>query len=519
MGHASHRSDRGWFRLCLLLTATLLAAALFTFSAGVARAATTGSISGTVKDQSGDTLVGISVSVYPQGYSGGPATGTASSASDGTYTIDNLAAGSYWVEFYDATGTYASQIYNDHNLGSGSMDYVTVTAGSTTSDIDAALQIAGKISGTVTDPNGIPLTTVWACVYVDGAGGYFANAPAGVDGTYTIGGLAPGSYNVEFIDFADNYASQWYDGQADQSGAAVITVSGGRTTSAIDAVMQPDPGAVIGPMNAVLPAVSGTAAPGQTLSCSSGTWSGQPVPTYTYQWLRDGEAISEATSADYQVQEGDCGHTLSCQVTATNDGGSAIAASNSVDVPLAPRITIAPQISGTPALGDTLSCTSGTWEASPSATYAYQWLRNGQVLAGAVNDSYLVRRADCGQKLSCQVTATNSVGHNVAGSGTDSVRAAPLLKLAASRRVVTAGALVSIRGTVRHSLAGARKVCICRRLSGRLIILRRLTLTGSGVFRCTWSSHRGGLWRFVARYTVAGYTFTSKAVSVVVRKK
>ena len=186
-------------------------------------------------------------------------------------------------------------------------------------------------------------------------------------------------------------------------------------------------------------------------------------------------------------------------------------------VPLA--IVIAPQISGTAALGDTLFCASGTWEASPSATYAYQWLRGGHVLAGAVHDSYMVRRADCGQKLSCQVTATNSVGHGFATSGTDRVRAAPLLKLAGSRRVVTIGALVSVSGTVRNSLAGAGKICICRRLSGRLVVLRRLTLTSSGAFHCTWSSHRGGLWRFVARYTVSGYTFTSKAVSVVVRKK
>ncbi len=430
MGHETHRSDRGWLRLWLLLVATLLAVALVAFSPGVARAATTGSISGTVRDQSANGLGGIEVAVYPQSYTGGPATGTAWTASDGTYTIGGLAAGSYWVEFYDSTGTYASQIYDLHNLGGGSMDYVTVTAGDTTSNIDAALQVAGKISGTITDSNGIPLTTVWACVYVNGAGGYFANHPAGADGTYTIGGLAPGSYNVEFIDFDAKYASQWYDDQADQSGAVVVTVSSGSTVHGVSAVMQPLPGAVIGPINAVLPAVSGTAALSGVLSCTSGTWSGQPAPTYTYQWLR-----------------------------------------------------------------------------------------NGQAVAGAVNDSYTVHRADCGQELSCQVTATNTGGDGLVASTEVSVRATPAVKLRVSRHTVTDGAPVAISGTVGRSLVASRTVCLCRRLHGKLIVVRRLRLTSTGTFRCTWSSHRGGLWRFVATYTVAGCRFSSPAVAVTVRRK
>jgi hypothetical protein len=428
MSHGSRRWDKGW--LGLLLFAMLLTVALVAASPGVAYADTTGSIGGTVTDQSSNALAAISVSVYPQDYAGGPATGTAYTAADGTYTIDDLAPGSYWVEFCDSTGTYASQIWDDHDLGTGSMDYVTVTAGDTTSGIDASLQIAGKISGTVTDGNGIPLTTVWACVYVNGAGGYFADHPASVDGTYTIGGLAPGSYNVEFIDFDSKYASQWFNDQADQSGAAVITVSSGNTVSAVDAVMAPLPGAVIGPVDAVAPAVSGTAVLGDLLRCTNGTWSSQPAPTYTYQWLR-----------------------------------------------------------------------------------------NGVPITGTLGDTYRVRRADCGQTLTCQVTASNSGGGGLAASAALKIHAAPAVGLAGSPRTVTAGARVTISGTVRNSLVASRTVCLCRRLYGRLIVLRRFRLTSTGTFRCTWSSRRGGLWRFVATYEAAGCRFASPAVSVVVRKK
>jgi hypothetical protein len=89
------------------------------------------------------------------------------------------------------------------------------------------------------------------------------------------------------------------------------------------------------PVNTVAPAVTGTAAVGQVLTCSQGTWTGTPTPTYAYQWLRGGSNISGATSSTYTVISGDSGTTLSCRVTATNAAGSASATSNGVAIPAA----------------------------------------------------------------------------------------------------------------------------------------------------------------------------------------
>ncbi len=75
------------------------------------------------------------------------------------------------------------------------------------------------------------------------------------------------------------------------------------------------------PAITVPPQVSGIGCVGRTLTCTSGTWSGSPAPTYGYQWLRDGKAIGGATSASYVVAAADCGHVLACQVTATNTAG------------------------------------------------------------------------------------------------------------------------------------------------------------------------------------------------------
>lgn len=82
------------------------------------------------------------------------------------------------------------------------------------------------------------------------------------------------------------------------------------------------------PVNTVAPAITGTAQEGQTLTCSTGTWSGSP--TYTYQWKRNGNNIGSATNSTYTLVTADVGQSIKCTVTATNFSGSANADSNTV---------------------------------------------------------------------------------------------------------------------------------------------------------------------------------------------
>lgn len=80
------------------------------------------------------------------------------------------------------------------------------------------------------------------------------------------------------------------------------------------------------PVCSVSPAITGTATEGQTLSCSTGTWSNTP-DTYSRQWNRSGVAISGATSSTYELTADDVGATITCTVKATNLGVSAVAIS------------------------------------------------------------------------------------------------------------------------------------------------------------------------------------------------
>lgn len=76
---------------------------------------------------------------------------------------------------------------------------------------------------------------------------------------------------------------------------------------------------------------------------------------------------------------------------------------------LAPVNTTAPVVSGAGTVGQTLSCTMGNWQYAPTS-YAYQWLRNGNVIAGATASTRLLVAADSGTSVSCRVTATNAAG-------------------------------------------------------------------------------------------------------------
>lgn len=79
------------------------------------------------------------------------------------------------------------------------------------------------------------------------------------------------------------------------------------------------------PVNSVLPAITGTKTQGQTLTCSTGTWS--KTPSYTYQWNRSGVAIIGATASTRVLAAGDVGGLMSCTVKATKTGVSAVATS------------------------------------------------------------------------------------------------------------------------------------------------------------------------------------------------
>src|SRR5919201_562126 len=100
----------------------------------------------------------------------------------------------------------------------------------------------------------------------------------------------------------------------------------------------------------------------------------------------------------------------------------------------APVNTGEPTISGTPAVGATLTATTGSWSNNPTS-FAYQWLRcppsggspdgsDCAAIGGATTQAYVVTSADVGSRLRVRVTASNASGSTTVASDASDVVAA-----------------------------------------------------------------------------------------------
>lgn len=66
--------------------------------------------------------------------------------------------------------------------------------------------------------------------------------------------------------------------------------------------------------------------------------------------------------------------------------------------------TVAPAITGTAQVGQTLTTTNGTWANSTGAVYTRQWKR-GTTNVGAGATTYAPVVGDIGSPITCEVTA------------------------------------------------------------------------------------------------------------------
>jgi hypothetical protein len=144
----------------------------------------------------------------------------------GTYTVDGLATGVYYVLFHEWRG-YLGEVYGGLRCTPVGFDPVkppcavtfgtpvNVTAGATTTGIDFMLDPGGRITGVVRGDGGELLP---ALVRVLTAGGEITSGRTGTDGRYTISGLPAGGYRVRAeVDFSApdalaTYVPEWSDG-------------------------------------------------------------------------------------------------------------------------------------------------------------------------------------------------------------------------------------------------------------------------------------------------------------------
>ena len=108
-----------------------------------------------------------------------------------------------------------------------------------------------------------------------------------------------------------------------------------------------------------------------------------------------------------------------------------------------PANTVAPAVTGTAQVRQTLSCSTGTWDGVPAPTFTYQWQSNSSNISGATSNTYQIVDAYVGTVIRCVVTATNpistaSANSNATASVTANVPAAPTIGTATATSSTTA---------------------------------------------------------------------------------
>jgi PASTA domain len=237
------------------------------------------------------------------------------------------------------------------------------------------------------------------------------------------------------------------------------------------------------PLMTGLPAITGVARDGETVSTSDGAWGGQAPFTYAYAWGRcdrdECNYIPGATSRSYTIRSIDVGFRLFARVTASNAFGSAAAFSDTTGVIVArpPANTTAPTVSGEAKPGGLLVASGGDWSGTTPLSLAYQWVAcnaagfNCTNLAGQTGQVMLLSSRDVGSRIRVIVTATNSVGSASVPSGlTPVVRATPTRRCVVPK--VRGKSLRAARAAIRraHCRVGRVRTTFSARMkAGRVV--------------------------------------------------
>ena len=191
----------------------------------------TGSVAGVVTDAvSSQPIASVVVTAYSRTtYTTAPESAVTSPT--GSYTLTGLPADSYDIVFTDNSQGHLVQ-YSGEQPTSSTATPVIVTAGTTTSAVNAELIPGGSISGVITSSaTGLPIANVCASVFTP-SGIVAAGGCSDATGAYQTTGLPAGRYEVEFYDNNNVYLSGWHGGSS-LTTATPVTVTKGAVTSGI----------------------------------------------------------------------------------------------------------------------------------------------------------------------------------------------------------------------------------------------------------------------------------------------
>ncbi len=319
-----------------------------------------------------------------------------SGATEATYTLGDEDAGA-------AVTVVAS--YTD---GSGDSESVTSSATAAVVNVPDAPTGVISISGTATE--GATLTAVNTLADGDGLGTISyqwqrdgQDISAATESTYTLGDDDAGAAITVLASYTDGSGN-----------SETVTSS---ATAAVTNVNDAATGTVT---------ISGTVAEDQTLTAQHTLADGDGLGAVSYQWQRDGVAISGATGASYTLDDADAGAEITVAASYTDGNGttetissSATTAVTNVNDPTTGTLAI----SGTVVEDQTLTAVNTLADGDGLGTVSYQWQRDGVDISGATESTYTLGNEDAGAAITlvAEYTDGNGTSETITSSATAAV--------------------------------------------------------------------------------------------------
>src|SRR6202171_5110626 len=366
-------------------------------------------------------------------------------ASTTSFTFGNVAPGLKSLQTLTLTnnGTSAIMISNVTVTGAGfsvvgGMSSVSIAAGQSQGfQIQFAPQATGNINGSlVVVSNALDSTLTISLSGTGMAAPSITTQPAsqsvaaGQTATFTVAAIGSGTLSY-----------QWKRNGTAISGA-ISSIYATPATTASDngasfTVVVSDITGAVNSNAATLTVTSAPVAPSITTQPASRTVTSGQIATFavtasgtatlTYQWKKNGIAMSGATSASYTTPataNSDSGASFS--VTVSNTAGNVTSNAATLTVTSAP---VAPAITAQPASQGVAARQTATFAvtASGTATLTYQWKKNGIAMSGATSASYTTpATANSDSGASFSVTVSNTAGNVTSNAATLTVTSAPV---------------------------------------------------------------------------------------------
>ncbi|TNC42929.1 carboxypeptidase regulatory-like domain-containing protein, partial [Mumia zhuanghuii] len=339
-------------------------------------------------------------------------------ASDGTYLVAGLPAGSYTLGFSSSSATFARQYWKGRST-LYSADRIAVEASAALTGKDVTLSRAAKVSGLVRSETG-RLADVSVSAYTWEASTsswtYADSTITNDDGSYALDGLPPGTYRVGFEDSEGHFAPEFYDDTPTLAEATGVTVTAGASTRLNDAVL------------ARASSVSGTVtrrngAPLNEIEVTAHRWDALAKDWEAVAWDTTGTdgayVLTGLARGTYRLRFEDWERER--YLSQWWSGASDVASASDVVVGSEQAVTgkdvvmvdgeseigntERPAVTGTATVGQQLVATRGRWSL-PGLDHSYAWRADGEPITGTSGNTLTLTADLVGKKITVVVTAS-----------------------------------------------------------------------------------------------------------------